>query len=768
MSNNNDRKPEILDLDAILATYRKHWWWFLVSVVICMACAYVYVKTHNTEYRVSASVVINGDDQDGMGGTGSLGSMFGQGANAEDEIFIINSHTVLRDAAKQLGLNRTHTVKSGLLTKYLAYPDFPVDVYPAPGIEDTLRTSLLFDITAKNGKADIEVKSKRSTLAEIDGAKLPATVRTPYGVFVVNTTPTAPKDEEVHTFVTVSGYDGAAEDLALNTFADRPSKRTNVLDLGIVTSNIEYGKDVLDEIIRQYNQRGIAVKNIQAQKTAEFIDQRLALISGDLQEAEEDIQDYKERNGLVDVGSEASYNMSRRGHGEAALADAQTRSEIIKMTRDFIANPANKYELIPLSGNLGGAEDQISTYNSLVLNRMNLVKTAKPGNIALRDLDEHIDAMRATIDTSLDRAYQTSLVNVREARAQVAAAQSKLGGVPVQERQYVSLQRQQNIKQRIYLFLLQRREENAISLANATPKSTIIDNAFALTDPVSTGKKVIFAIALVLGLMLPAGALYIMLIARKHFETAAEFRKLTDVPVLGEMTVNTTGNNLVALPGATGPVIELFNAMRTALVSVLASKPHPVVLVTSTRSGEGKTFVSANLAAVFAHMGKKVLLIGMDVRSPRLAQYMHLHPAGGLTTWLANPGTDPDRLLTPVADVPGLQVIAAGPVPPNPSELLSSTAVKKLIDDMRTKFDIIFIDSAPVGMVSDTFNLAYLADATVYVTRAKYTTKQDVAFMQQVHDEKRLNGIYAVVNGTTAKKGYGYGYGHGRDNGKND
>lgn len=763
----SNQNSEFIDIKGLLSTYAKKWHWFLISVIICGLAAVLFIKISKPKYEVHANVLISQEEGKGMSSFGGLGDIFGSSGYVEDEIFVINSHSVLRDVARDLGTYRTHIVKTGILSKVFKYKKFPVEVYPAPGIVDTLLTTVSFaaDVRA-DGIADITVKAAGKKIAEFEEQKLPATLKTKYGSFVVDRTKDYPAGEDVNTTIYVTGYDVAAENLATEVKSSIASKKSNVIALSIISTDEKYGRDILNAIIAQYNDRGIAEKNRQNEKTAAFIDQRLALISDSLNASEADIQIYKQSQGIVDVSSETSYNMGLKSSAERALISAQTENEIIRITRDFLRDPEKAYDLIPTGSEISGVGSEISgvgssigTYNQLIMRRISLLTNAKANNVALKSLTEQIDAMRASINTSLDRAYQNSLIGVRDLQIQYNKAQGHLGNVPTQERAFLNLKRQQEVKQQLYLFLLQRREETAMLLANSVPKGQIIDNAYTLSEPVGMGKKMILAIAILLGLCFPPVILYLKKLMRNKFETRAEVEALTEIPVLGEMCTDHGGTQLVVSSHDTSSTSELFRLIRSNLQFMLSAADDKVILMTSTSSGEGKSFISINLAASLALQNKRVLLIGMDIRNPQLAKYLTLTPHTGVTQYLANPSIAIDDLIIREPLMPNLDIITAGPIPPNPGELLTGDAVDRLFVELRKRYDYIIVDTAPVGMVSDTFNLARISDATIYVCRANYTTLHDIQFINSIYNEKRLRKMSLVVNGTAAHKGYGYGYG---------
>lgn len=462
---------------------------------------------------------------------------------------------------------------------------------------------------------------------------------------------------------------------------------------------------------------------------------------------------------MVDLTTEAGIAINERTSMQAKAFAANTELEILKLARDFIRDDSNKYALIPYNSDSEAVGDAIDNYNAAILERMKLKTVAKDGNIALKQLEAGIDAMRANIAVTLDKAVQNAEVTLGQVQGRIGQAKSKLSGVPLQERVYVGKARQQGLTQRLYLYLLQRREETAIMIANAIPKGVIVDEAFTLQDPVSTSKKQVLALALVFGLLIPPMILYVKKLFRTKFSSRSELEPLTDIPVLGEICTDKTGASLVMKESTTSSTAELFRLVRSNLLFVTGSGAGKVVLVTSTRSGEGKSYISVNLAASFALLGKKTLLVGMDIRNPRLAEYLGVANDKGLTGYLVDSSVTIDDIIRPLGQIKGLDFIQAGPVPPNPSELLQSAKVDELFETLRSRYDVIIIDSAPVGMVSDTFSLARICDATVYVCRANYTSISDIKFANSVNKAHQLPKMSLVINGTNAKKGYGYGYG---------
>lgn len=756
-----------IDLYALWNEYKSYWWLFLLSVIGCCAIAFLYSMVKLPQYSIQANVLVAEEETDGTSMSRILsGSLFGSSSSVDDEQIIMSSHTVMLQTVKDLGLNKSYVLKKGLFDKSMPFKDAPVDVSYAPAINDTLKNSILFKIWVdEKDNVKIEAESKKKKIAEVENQRFPVTLKTIYGDFEFDKTEYFEPGESFKESLYLSSYAAAAESLVLSVDIDIPNKKANFIKLSMKDANISRSIAILNKIVENYNKKGVEDKQLKGYKTSEFIDNRIALLAQELEMSEKDIEVYKKSNNITDVRAEATYLMGRKGKLETELLTAETENEVLRLTRDFVANPSNKYALIPLSGmDINGQQSAVTSainkYNDLVLSRMKIENNAKSNNASLKVLNDQIDAMRANIISSLEKAIANSDVALRDLREQTRQSMSKLGEIPTQEREYYNMKRQQTVKEQLFLYLLQQREQTAISIANSMPRGTVIDEAYSLLTPVSMTRKKMLMCAFVLGLLLPIGYITVKNKLRNKFATKSEVEALTDVPVLGEVCLSHRKESVVVRDSSS--IAELFRLIRTNLGFVMGSA-NKVVLVTSTKSGEGKSFVSVNLAASFALLGKKVLLVGMDIRKPRLANYLGISHQPGLTQYLSSEQYKISDIIQKSVEVESLDVVVAGPVPPNPAELLAEGKVDAFFASMREIYDYIIIDSAPVGMVSDTFVLDRVADATVYVCRADYTTLQDIDFVSNLYDEKRLKKLSLIVNGTSAKKGYGYGYGKAKE-----
>ncbi|MBD5174665.1 MAG: polysaccharide biosynthesis tyrosine autokinase [Bacteroidales bacterium] len=755
---------DFIDVKFLFKQYLSKWYYFVISVVLCVGLAYAYTRIHQSEFAVRANVLISQDDNNMMGGgdmagLGALGNLFGSSAYVEDEVFVISSHSLYSQVAKELGINVQYYVREGFMRYELSYPNHPVSVTPQAGMVDTLSMLVDFKIDVnEKGEAAIQAKMRREKIIDVKNVRLPYTAETVLGSFTFTPTAAFPAGEAVKERAAVMSYDMTAELLDRDVQTEIASKRTNVIRLGINTTNAAYGKAILDKIIEEYNKRGIYEKTLQNENTAKFLDERLKLISADLDHTEAEIQNYKQDRGMIDLEAKAMYQTEKRAKLEEALITATTERNLIELAREFLRDPANAYSPVPVTPQTASLAEVIGNYNLMIIERQNMLASALPENAALKLLSSNIDIMRRNLQESVQSALDQSNIAIRDAKRELDATDSQLGSIPREEREYINMRRQQEVQSQIYIFLLQHREEASMLIANAVPKGQVIDNAFTFSEPLGMSRRTVLMLGLLLGLCFPPVLLYIMKIINNRFETREEVERLSDVPVLGEMSISRSGKHLVATPDSTSSTAELFRLMRSNLLFILNGANDKVVLLTSSTSGEGKSFISINLAASLGMLGKKTLLVGMDIRKPRLAEYLGVAPRFGLTQYLSSDKISVQDLINPVPGAVNLDVIVSGPVPPNPAELLLSDRVDKLFVELRTMYDYIIVDTAPIGIVSDTFTLDRIADAAIYVCRANYTQATELRTLNDIYEQGRLKKLSLVINGTAAKKTYGYAH----------
>lgn len=761
----NKNKHDLAEAAALLKNYVKHWPLFLISVIICLGVAFVYLKLTNPVYQITANILIKSEDTKGGGlqsammKSFSLGGLIGGASDVYDELEIVSSFSILRQAVQKLDLNKSYT-EVNFFKNRNCYLNSPLEISTTESIPDTLSVGLTFKIkVSEGGKTKVSVYKERKKITTQEGDRFPMQISTIYGLFTLNKTPYYSADKSIKMKIEFLGYDLAAENLQKEVSIGLVSKKANAINLGIEETNKKRGKDILNAIIHLFNENGISEKQILASNTAKFLDERIDIISRDLAIVEREVELYKKANSLTDIEAEAKIMIEKNGDFKEQMIAAETQYSVISLIENFIKSPENQYSLVPL--NLGITDKTVAeglqSYNSLLLERLKLLRSTNEQNPAVEMMNEQVAAVRENVISTIKSIKSGIGIAINDLKKQEDAFMARIKGMPTQEREFINLKRQQMIKQELFVFLLQRKEENAIALAATTPKAQVIDKAYSLNEPVSPKKKIIAVLFLVIGLLIPILYLYLKEALNTKFADIKELEALTSIPVLGEIGVNDSGRDLVVKDGNTSSIAELFRLIRSNLQFILRQNNGKVILVTSTVSGEGKSFISSNLALSLSLLKKKVVLIGLDIRNPQLNNIFESDkPNQGLTVYLSSEDDNCRDIIMSSKESSNLHIIYAGPIPPNPSELLLSEKMDYLFEYLREQYDYIVVDSAPVGMISDTFSLNRFVDTTVYVCRANYTTKENIRFVNTLRDSDRLNKISLVINGTTAKQGYGY------------
>ena len=545
------------------------------------------------------------------------------------------------------------------------------------------------------------------------------------------------------------------------------SKTTSVAVISLKNSSLQRGQDFINQLLEMYNRNTNNDKNEIAQKTAEFIDERIGIISKELGSTEANLETFKRDAGITDLTSEAQIALAGNAEYEKKSVENRTQISLVNDLRKYLRG--NEYEVLPSNVGLQDAAliGAIERYNEMLIERKRLLRTSTENNPTIVNLDTSIRAMKANVQATLEGTLQGLMITKESLDREASRYSRRISNAPGQERAYVSIARQQEIKAGLYLMLLQKREENAIALAATANNAKIIDEAIADDTPVSPKGKMIYLIALVLGIGIPVGIIYLIELTKFKIEGRADVEKLTSVPVVGDIPLtdekNDKNGSIAVFENKNNLMSETFRNIRTNLQFML-DNDQKVILVTSTVSGEGKSFVSSNLAISLSLLGKKVVIVGLDIRKPGLNKVFQLsNKERGITQYLSNPETDLMELVQPSDVNKNLFILPGGTVPPNPTELLARNGLDRAIETLKKHFDYVILDTAPIGMVTDTLLIGRVADLSVYVCRADYTHKAEYTLINELSFEKKLPNLCTVINGVDLKKRkYGYYYGYGK------
>lgn len=773
-----DEKP--VDYKALFFEYLMYWPWILGSVVVMSIAMYAYLRYKAPVYNVNATVLIKQGDQtknstaSPMQAMQDLG-MLSMASNFDNEVEILRSRTLVKKVVNKLNLYISYKEKQTFRYPADLYKTSPVQVWTTPEEADRLFGPVTLEMTCTpEGKTDIKASYYPAPGAdEISLHKhfdeLPGVLTTPVGVFTIsanNDSTLAQINETRVITATVVSPTAIAGNYTNNLTSEPTSKTTTIAALSLNENNPTRGIDFINMLVALYNEDANNDKNEVAAKTAQFIDERIGIINQELGTTESQLANFKQQAGLTDLSSDAKLALQENSAYQQKQAENATQLRLVAFLRSYINDPKNEMEVIP--ANVGLADEGLSSlivkYNDLLIERKRLLRTSNESNPAVVQLDAGIRATRANVQTTVDNVEKGLLITQSDLDREGKKYAARISNAPTQEKELMSITRQQEIKASLYLLLLQKREENAITLASTATNGRIIEEAMAGSAPISPNKKMFYLIALVLGIGIPVGVIYLRNLLRFKIESRADVEKITNVPIVGDVPmVDTKGNPIVVRENRNDLMEEVFRSVRTNIQYML-QEDQKVVLFTSTTSGEGKSFTAGNLACSFAFMGKKVVIVGLDIRKPGLNKVFRLsHKEQGITQYLADPEhTDLLGLCQPSSISENLYILPGGAVPPNPTELVARKALDQAINILKSNFDYVLLDTAPIGMVTDTQLIARTADLSVYICRADYTHKSHYELINDLQQNKKLPNLCTLINSIDMEQrrnGYYYGYG---------
>lgn len=770
-----EQSEEQVNIQELLFRYLIHWPWFVISIIICIACAWGYLRLTTPIYNISATVLIK-DEKKGGGASMSsdlekmgLEGFVSSSSNVDNEIEVLRSKSLAREVVNNLGLFVTYMDEDEFPSKEL-YHTSPVLVSLTHQEADKLPGRMEINmILQPTGALGVQITvGEKEYRKQFD--KLPAVFPTDEGTvafFANNDTLSAVCPENITKERHITAFINRPFSVLkeyVNSLSIAPtSKTTSVVVISLENTNTRRGRDYINKLLEMYNINANNDKNEVAQKTAEFIDERIGIISKELGSTEQDLENFKRSAGITDLSSEAQIALTGNAEYEKKRVENQTQINLVMDLQRYMKG--NEYEVLPSNIGLQDAASAgaIDRYNQMLVERKRLLRTSTENNPTIINLDTSIRAMRTNVQATLDATLKGLQITKEDLAREASRYSRRINDAPTQERQFVSIARQQEIKSGLYLMLLQKREENAITLAATANNAKIIDEALADDNPISPKKTIVYLVALVLGVGLPVGVIYLIGLTKFKIEGRADVEKLTSLPVVGDIPLADEKTGSIAVfENQNNLMSETFRNVRTNLQFMLENGKN-VILVTSTISGEGKSFISANLAISLSLLGKKVVIVGLDIRKPGLNKVFNIpKKEHGITQYLTNTTANLMDFVQPSDINKNLFILPGGTVPPNPTELLARGGLEKAIETLKANFDYVILDTAPVGMVTDTLLIGRVADLSVYVCRADYTHKAEFTLINELAENNKLPNLCIAVNGldlNSRKYGYYYGYG---------
>ncbi len=747
------------NLKEQLFFYSQYWKWFILSVIFFLFISFIYLRYYIVEYGVTSTILIKDEKKGGSSEFSAISDMnlFSSKNNVDNEIAILKSRTLSQNVVELLELDISYFTNDRLVNIEL-YKDSPVKI--------------LFFNKSKNynkiyKKLTIKIESNtKYSLSDLDNKNSKQYI---FGQKVQN---------QLGTFTIIKNNIATKNDLAIINIVKSPLEskatafrgsltiilidKTNVINLSNSDQIPQRGLDFLDELTNQYNLDAIKERNQVANFTKDFIDQRLQIITKELGGVEKQQETFKTTRNLTSLEADSELSLAQATDYDRSVLNVETELKV----SEFMLNQISKMksnDLIPaniLSSN-EASNGGIEQYNSLISERRRQLKSATEENPVISNIDSQLNSVKLNIIEGLKNKQKDLKIKILDLSNARSHFDNKIGKVPSNDRYYNEIARQQHVKESLYLYLLQKREETELSLAATSPKAKIIDKAY-LTGPVSINKLVFYFIALALGLILPFGILFFMNFMDNKIKSINDIVGKVSIPYLGDLP-RTKDNESIIVANSRSSFSEAIRMIRTNLEFMLAhvdKNKCKTIFVTSSISKEGKTFCAVNLAATIALSEKRVLIIGLDIRNPKLNNYINL-PSKGLTNYLSKQDGNIIDYINKVDSIPNLHALASGVIPPNPVELLRNNKINVMFDELKLQFDYIIVDTAPVSLVTDTLLIANNADAFIYVMRANYLEKEMLQFAETLYKERKLPNMSVLLNDTESNKTYGYGHTYG-------
>ena len=764
----NEDIEDTVNLREIIEKYAFHWKWFILSTVLFLCLAFLYLRYSQNIYQSEAKILIKDDSKGGsmpdMAVFGDL-DLFGSTANLSNEIEILTSRTITENVVKSLSINLNYVIR-GSRTGFQTQTLFKITPFK---LTHAVNDSLLYE-----KKAEFTLNIIDNQIFEITEVEHTSLGKFKFGE-LINTSIGAIKIQKTNHFDT--NFIGRDFDLSLSTLNDASSslmetliiesvnKDAYVLSLKTKGPSIAKNNAIINELIYQYEIDQANDQNELAENTRSFIEERMEYITKELSDVDNANLQFKKENGLIDVSSDAQLLLSQENAIDQQIIKTNIQLELANYMADVLSEQNEIEQLLP--SNLG-FEDQsiakmIDAYNTFVLDRNRLLIASSANNPSVLKFENQLSSIKLSLNSSLNNIVSASRIELKSLKAKSQIYNSELASMPEFEKKYRDIQRQQQIKETLYLYLLEKREENEIALAATVGNSKVIDYAYSDGETVSPKKSIIYLGALFLGLLIPFGIIYVLNLLDNKVHSQKDLEKYS-LPHLANIPLASENEKLVAQNNPRSVLSEAFRMLRTNVTFLFPNikEKGNTIFVTSTIASEGKTFVSLNVAHSLALTGKKVVVVGLDLRAPKLLQYLELQTdLKGVSNYIIDPTLSHQELTIPIPGTENLFLLPSGVTPPNPSELLMKQRLSDLFESLKLEYDYIIVDTAPVSLVTDTITIAQIADATLYVIRANKLDKRMLEFPAKLYNEQKLSNMAVVLNAVNMERGGGYGYGYG-------
>ena len=747
---------------VIIGQFIYFWWLFALFILLSMFTAFIYLRYAAPIYKITAKILVKDQKKGGDVSQGNIFSdldLLNPISTVDNEVEILKSRTLMEKTVRALQLNTSYFSKGSVRQSEIFFSKLPFKLTLINCIQDSIsaNSTLIY----KNINADYFSLGDEKTTKKI---KYGDTLNYNFGTLVIESNPGNFQKSNAPIIVKVATLDQTVVRMQNAYSAGATSKTVSTIDLTVTDIIPARGELILNTLLHIYNNMNTEDRNRIADSTIAFVDNRLIYVTKELGNIEKDIQVFKQTNGITDISQQSQLLLQNTSQYMRDQSQQEVQLNVLRSLLTYLKNDRNYSRTIPATL---AVQDptfvaQVENYNTLQLEKQRQLATTTENNPVVEKLTIQIANLRTHILSTLTSAEQGMLINLNQLKKQADALNGQINNVPEKEKSFLEISRQQSIKQELYLYLLKKREETAVSKAANLDNARIVDNAKSLKTPIKPDRSLIYMIAFAAGFIIPALLLYIRQLLHNKIETRNDITSTTDVPIIGEIGRSPFPNNLIIRENPRHPIAEQFRLLRTNLDYLgVDNKGGRSIMVTSSMSGEGKSFISLNLAGMLALGGKKVVLLEFDLRKPKISKYLGFSNNEGISTFLA----DKKKTINDIAiKVPGLETlyfIASGPIPPNPAELINSEMAKDFFAQLESQFDHIVIDVPPVGVVTDALLLSRFAKISLFIVRQGFTYKKQLELLEELNMQKKLPHLAMVVNDIDRQKGYGYGYGYG-------
>lgn len=743
--------------------YLLHWKWFLLSVFFFFVLAKLYLRYSIPEYKSQTTLLIKRDDSGGLSSElaafEDLGMFSSPKKDIDDEMEVLKSRSLIEKTIKEGRFNVSYVLE-GRIKSSESYNENPIEVDFKEKTRKFFEKDTVLSIKVLSPKRFELFNANNNHVGDFNFGQVISSKE--LGDYVVNINHEHAKDVNVKISVKLESLKKTTNKFKNKLEVLNITKYTNVLEISFIDPVREKSEDFLDKLVVIYNNDAIIDKNLISEKTAQFINERLAIITNELDGVEKDVEKYKYKNKITDLPTEAELYLKNSSESNKEEVILGTQLKVVGIMIDFMKKNNNE-DIIP--ANIVPEDNSSSTliaeYNNLVIERNRVLKSSTPENPVVIRVNDKINSLKSSISESLNKLKSSLIIKNNAIANQGNIVNGRISQIPRQEREFRGIFRQQQIKEELYLYLFKKREETAITLAATAPISKVVDYAYSSDEPISPKRSLIYLVSLIVGLLIPFSIIYLLDLLDTKVKNRHDLDANLTIPFIGDVP-HSDDNNEIMQSGSRTSSAEAIRIVRTNLEFVLSNlETHnkaKTIFLTSTLPKEGKTFIAINLAATIALSGKKVLLIGMDIRNPKLEEYVKL-PSRGLTNFLSTKDSNIHDFIVNQKGYEHFDILPAGVIPPNPAELLMSKKVETMFEQLKSEYDYIVVDTAPVSLVTDTLLISKNADAFVYVVRANYLEKSFLRTPETLYREKKLPNMCVLLNDTDIKSGYGYGYG---------